>query len=241
MTTLTPEQQLRKAWLLQKFGSWEYHEEMLELHAEFLSLLKRHWAKSGMQQRYPDCYQDMQSPVFFNFDMVFKPGTVPKSSWKPGVSMGDAATICYNIGARGLGDTGFDPYMDMSDDELALVRKVKSPLRHHCTNIRRTADNTWDTYAADTILSDEYTGPIDWPANWMDDLPKELVASLEPNQYARRNVAAGKTCPESGWWFTASKPESRRYFMKDQTMPSVDSDYGETIWQWSPDQSTPNL
>ncbi len=241
MATLTPEQQLRKTWLLQKFGSWEYHEEMLELHAKFLNLLKKHWSRSEIQRRYPDCYQDMLSPIFFNFDKVSKPGSIPKSSWKTGISMGDAAEICYNIGARGLGDIGFNPYIDMTDDQLETVRSVITPLRRHCTNIRTTVDKQWDRSGEDTILISEYTGPIDWPANWMDELPKEFVASLAPEQYARRNVAAGKPCPESGWWFTASKPKSRRYFMKDQTMPSVDSDYGETIWQWSPDQSTPSL
>lgn len=155
MKTLTPEQQLRKAWLLQKFGSWEYHEEMLELHAELLSLLRKHWARPDIQQRYPDHYREMKSPVFYNFDMVSKPGTVPKASWTPGVSMGDAAEICYNLGGRGIRDTGVDEYSGMADPEIDILNAIYRKLTKHCTNIRRTVDNTWDNYAADTILSDE--------------------------------------------------------------------------------------
>ena len=41
---------LRKAWLKRKFASWEYHEELLKLHDEYLSALHRHWCPG----RYPE-------------------------------------------------------------------------------------------------------------------------------------------------------------------------------------------
>jgi len=58
---------------------------------------------------------------------------------------------------------------------------------------------------------------------------------------SRPNVPAGHPCPEAGWWFTAAKPDSRRYFKQGETMPKVGGDYGQTFWQWSPDQSAPKL
>jgi len=58
---------------------------------------------------------------------------------------------------------------------------------------------------------------------------------------SRHNVPAGHPCPEAGWWFTAAKPDSRRYFKQGETMPKVGGDYGQTFWQWSPDQSAPKL
>lgn len=57
----------------------------------------------------------------------------------------------------------------------------------------------------------------------------------------RPNIPAGQPCPETGWWFSPAKAESRRYFKAGDVMPSVDSDYGETFWQWAPDQSPPKL
>ncbi|TVT69806.1 MAG: hypothetical protein FHP92_19085 [Denitromonas halophila] len=60
-------------------------------------------------------------------------------------------------------------------------------------------------------------------------------------QKGRPNVPAGQPCPEAGWWFTPAKPNSRRHFKQGETMPSVGGDYGQTFWQWSPDQSAPKL
>jgi len=83
---MTPntEKQLRKAWLRQKFGSWEYHEELLRLHDDYLTSLKRHWSDPELQKRHPGAYRGMISPVFFNLDRISKPGTIPSARWKAG-------------------------------------------------------------------------------------------------------------------------------------------------------------
>lgn len=57
----------------------------------------------------------------------------------------------------------------------------------------------------------------------------------------RPNVPAGTACPESGWWFTPVQAASRRYFKAGDTLPALSGDYGQTFWQWSPDQSAPSL
>jgi len=57
----------------------------------------------------------------------------------------------------------------------------------------------------------------------------------------RPNVPGGQPCPESGWWFTPAQAGSRRYFKQGGIMPSLDTDYGATFWQWSPDQEAPKL
>jgi hypothetical protein len=82
--------------------------------------------------------------------------------------------------------------------------------------------------------------------------PKDLVAwaKAHANDYpngsasdknGRSNVPADQPCPEAGWWFTPAQANSRRYFKQGETMPSVGGDYGDTFWQWSPDQSVPKL
>lgn len=49
-------------------------------------------------------------------------------------------------------------------------------------------------------------------------------------------VAAGETCPQTGFYFTPALSDSRRRFIKGEVMPSLNSTYGETIWQWDKSQ-----
>jgi hypothetical protein len=50
-------------------------------------------------------------------------------------------------------------------------------------------------------------------------------------------VTAGQACPRSGVWFTPARIGSQRYFDRGEIMPSLNSDFGLTIWQWHADQS----
>lgn len=82
-----------------------------------------------------------------------------------------------------------------------------------------------------------------WPAPevrfWQ---PDPEVGSAKETQSARLpSVPANQRCPEAGWWYTPAQANSRRYFKQGETMPSVGGDYGQTFWQWSPDQSAPKL
>jgi hypothetical protein len=58
---------------------------------------------------------------------------------------------------------------------------------------------------------------------------------IESRQLVR--VAAGQSCPESGFYFTPARHESRRLFQKGDVMPDFGADYGTTIWQWDMNQS----
>jgi hypothetical protein len=96
--------------------------------------------------------------------------------------------------------------------------------------------------------------PVTWRLIWKDTryldgtIPEEEAEYLapvkdQPIQYAskasRANVTAGESCPEAGWWFTPAKADSRRYFKQGDIMPNLGGDYGQTFWQWAPDQSAP--
>ena len=62
------------------------------------------------------------------------------------------------------------------------------------------------------------------------------------SQRHRLNILGGQPCPQSGWWFTPAKTNSRRYFKAGEVMPIIEgSNYGATVWQWDIDQSTPKL
>lgn len=47
---------------------------------------------------------------------------------------------------------------------------------------------------------------------------------------------SGQPCPQSGFWSTPARPNSRRRFMAGEIMPAVGGDYGATIWQWDESQ-----
>lgn len=55
------------------------------------------------------------------------------------------------------------------------------------------------------------------------------------NAAQRLRCEAGQPCPHEGWWFTPAG-EVRRHFKQGEVMTEVQSDYGQTIWQWDTTQ-----
>jgi hypothetical protein len=49
-------------------------------------------------------------------------------------------------------------------------------------------------------------------------------------------LTSGDICPETGYYFTPARPDSRKRFQQGDVMPAFDSAYGTTIWQWDPVQ-----
>ena len=61
----------------------------------------------------------------------------------------------------------------------------------------------------------------------------EEIANPDPGGH---RVMAGDPCPATGYYFTPARLNSRAYFVKGTSMPSIDSPYGATIWQWDSQQ-----
>lgn len=71
-------------------------------------------------------------------------------------------------------------------------------------------------------------------AKRMDKLDRSAAETLARNPPP---VRGGNTCPESGYWMTPARLDSRKFFRSGEQMPTfVNSPYGVTIWQWSLDQ-----
>jgi len=100
------------------------------------------------------------------------------------------------------------------------------------------------------INGDEYADmdfedPGDWPdivkqreREYSENLRKAVAADQARNEpKPPRSVPAGQPCPQAGYWFTpASRQPPRRFFNAGDIFPKIDSDYGSTFWQWSPNQ-----
>ncbi|USA47509.1 DUF1851 domain-containing protein [Acinetobacter sp. C26M] len=49
----------------------------------------------------------------------------------------------------------------------------------------------------------------------------------------QESVKAGEICPKSGYWFTVSQENSRRYFKQGDVLPEIkNQDWGEVYWQF---------
>jgi hypothetical protein len=53
------------------------------------------------------------------------------------------------------------------------------------------------------------------------------------------SVRGGRECPKAGFWSTASRIKSRRYFFQGEAFPDFESQFGLVVWHWDPDQDTP--
>ncbi len=91
--------------------------------------------------------------------------------------------------------------------------------------------------AASAVAREAFTNrPCKWyfvemlPGEF-EDIDGEDEPAAQPKHVALR-VQAGQSCPETGYYFTPARADSRRHFRQGEVMPDFDSTYGLTIWQW---------
>ena len=234
MSDVMDEKALRKAWLKRKFGSFEYHEEMLKLHRGFVEVLRRALARA-VNDNSPDPDYGTKAAFAKNFAKTDWPliernddlGKYRKDEWHKYYATATFRSIPdYGRYLRSEGDM----LAWMTDAERTELSKYWGPMSRMAQNIQYTVDDSWFNPRKgndDSLLNERYTGPIDWPANWRDD-----VADLEAGSQPILRCEAGQPCPREGWWFTPAKANSRRHFQQGQVMPAFSTDYGTTIWQW---------
>lgn len=65
---------------------------------------------------------------------------------------------------------------------------------------------------------------------------------LDEYPLSRLRCESGQPCPQTGWWLTPARANSRHLFKQGDIMPAFEeSSYGATIWQWDIDQSDSKL
>jgi hypothetical protein len=226
MNETLDENALRKAWLKKKFASWEYHEELLKLHQDYLTSLRRHWDRPDIQQAYPEDFKSMQTPVFTNLDRVQRPGEITRSEWSKKPTVGWADSIAYNFN-RGMDFAGCNEYAGMADAERQRLNRLVGEMLTHCTNIRITVEGRWDD-SDDEILNERYTGLVEWPNDWRQDL---LGLSAPFSNDSSPRVKGGEPAPEGGTW-QALDPSGRRLRVQaGDILPDLRSAYGTTLWR----------
>lgn len=91
-----------------------------------------------------------------------------------------------------------------------------------------------DDYCSEAV---EYEyAPCTWElVERMPNLKEGLLVSETEISKSYR-VEGGEICPDSGYYFTPSVSNSRRFFERGESIPKFSSAYGITIWQWDKNQ-----
>ena len=223
------ERELRKAWLKRKFGSFEYHEDMLRLHHGFVGVLARALQRAK-DDHSPEPDYGTKSAFAKNFEHTDWPliqanddlGKYKKEEWPRSK---------YTATFRSIPD--YSRYLMSEGDRLGWLNDAEqteltsywAPMARMAENIARTVEDDWEIVSPYTILNERYTGPIAWPDNWRDDVATDAPPT-------RLRCEAPNPCPREGWWHTPAQVNSRRHFKAGEVMPDLHTDYGATIWEW---------
>lgn len=222
---------LRKAWLKQLFGSFQYHEDLVRLHWPWVQYIEQAIERPYVREKFPVAYDFFKRIAIPNFEKVIRPGQLDPAKWVNGASGGAARSIAYYDH-----DTGLD--MDhnwqwCTEDDRHFVFAIWGLMTKMSTNIQNTVDRTWfDKHVGndDDLLQERYVGPIDWPPNWKQDLLGEHGLRLLRPEALR--IKAGEPVPRSGAWraLDAGRSETRSV-ASGETLPDLGSAYGTTVWQ----------
>lgn len=229
----TDDVELRKAWLKQKFGSFEYHEQLLRIHEAWLALIYRSLARPEVQRDYPALYKFFIGPAKENFEKVGTPGQLDPAEWEPGRQAGYARSIKDYDDNRQNSLSQTETWDWMPKSEQARMYPLWGAMSRMVTNIRRTVDDAWFSPRRghdDDLLNEEDTGPIDWPANWRDQLTDESTAS-PPVAADLGRLKAGQPAPQAGLWQAIDPSAQRVRLQAGDPAPQLNSGYGITIWQ----------
>lgn len=168
--------ELRAAWLKQLFASFDYHERLISIHYVWMNYIKDAIARPYVKEKHPSTYQFFVSRAIPNFEFVAKPGQLDPKKWVPGKQSGFANTIAYYERGTGL-DMEYN-WTWMTKEDAYFLGPLGGYMQQMCENIQTTVNRDWGN---GTILREFNTGPVDWPANWKDDLAFDRITLTEQN------------------------------------------------------------
>lgn len=133
-----------------------------------------------------------------------------------------------------LGELDLHPVEKGVPDLLVKANRLIHPIR--CDYLKLLTLEPWDddpNPRFDYVSSQRWMRRFDDDSDWPDAAQR---ISPEKTPKTRSGIPASQACPESGYWFTPAKADSRRHFKQGETMPDLGSAWGSTIWQWDENQ-----
>ena len=216
------EKRLRKEWLKRKFASFEYHEQMLRLHHEWVEVIRKA-LKRALQDPTPDPDYGTKAAFAKNFEKTDWPlilanddlGKYSEAEWDRYRHTATFRSIPDY--SRYLVSEG-DRLAWMAEDEHTELTKYWTPMSRMAENIARTVEDDWGKYDDDILLSEEYTGPIDGPDDWRTEV-------------APPRIKAGEPVPRGGVWQSVDDQKRQLRVQAGERLPDLGSAYGITLWE----------
>jgi hypothetical protein len=229
-TVFSDERALRKAWLKQKFASFEYHEELVRIHEKWRDVLRNALQRAQAEPIVSEDAKVFRRAYWPLIERKPRPGDYKREQW----SQYRAAGLFRSIPDYGryLVSEG-DALGWMTPAEDVELGKYWGPMSQMASNIRRTVDDTWFSQRRghdDELLDEESTGPITWPTTWRNDLLGTQGAALAATQALR--IKAGEPVPQAGLWQALDASARQQRVSAADKLPDLGSAYGVTVWQW---------
>lgn len=128
-----------------------------------------------------------------------------------------------------LGELDLHPVEQGVPEVLIKANRLIRPIR--CDRLQLLTLDPWDDdpnprfdFQSAMRWMGRFDEDSDWPSTDARTMQGPLVGPLR--------CEAGQPCPRDGEWETPAQANSRRRFKQGEVMPSVEGDYGQTIWQW---------
>lgn len=131
-----------------------------------------------------------------------------------------------------LGDLSLYPVEEGVPDLLVMANELIQPIR--CNELKLTTLDAWDddpNPRFDIESSPQWIARFDQDSTW----PEGNRVNLKNNHSevgTKLAIRAGEKCPQTGYWFTVAKENSRQYFKEDEILPDIQSDWGDVYWQF---------
>lgn len=128
-----------------------------------------------------------------------------------------------------LGELDLHPVEQGVPEVLIKANRLIRPIR--CDRLQLLTLEPWDddpNPRFDFQSAMRWMGRFDEDSDW----PTADTRTLQGPSDGPLRCEAGQPCPRDGEWETPAKASSRRRFKQGEVMPSVEADYGQTIWQW---------
>ena len=131
-----------------------------------------------------------------------------------------------------LGDLSLYPVEEGVPDLLVMANELIKPIR--CNELKLTTLDAWDddpNPRFDIESSPQWIARFDQDSTW----PEGKHVNKKNNHSevdTKLAIRAGEKCPQTGYWFTVAKENSRQYFKEGEILPDIQSDWGDVYWQF---------
>jgi hypothetical protein len=228
-TDLFDDKALRKAWLKQRFASFEYHEELVAIHEKWRDVLRRALQRAEAEPVVSEDTKAFRRTYWLLIEKKPRPGDYKRAQWNQYHATGLFRSIPDY--SRYLISEG-DALGWMTESEHAELGKYWAPMSQMADNIQYTVDDYWFNPRKgndDMLLDEKYTGPITWPVNWREDILGTLGATSAGLTGLR--LKADEPVPQAGLWQSVDTASQQQRANVGDKLPNLGSAYGITIWQ----------